>query len=381
MNKQSEKRVVRVLSLASFLHDVGSDMVFSVWPLFVTQVLGANMAMLGLIDGLGDAVVSVSGAVGGYFSDRMKNRKLFVWTGYLFGGISRIGYALSPTWQWLIPFRLLDRSGKIRSAPRDAILSDISTRENRGSRFGILRAADNFGAVVGITVSIFLLQVVGYKTLFMLAGIPSLIAVFLLIIFIHEAKHDHPRLFKGIRFSDFDNNLRLLTFLSAVFALGSFSYSFLIIFANRIGFSNVEVPILYLLFTLTAAFISIPAGKLADKIGRKNVLYLSYFFWATVLLLFVYVETIIGIILAFIFYGLHKGALDPIQKTLVAELAPKEYVASTIGAFQMVIGLVALPASVFAGLLWDKVNPQAPIYFSLVLTLISISMLPLVKEK
>jgi MFS family permease len=143
----------------------------------------------------------------------------------------------------------------------------------------------------------------------------------------------------------------------------------------------VEVPILYLLFTLTAAFISIPAGKLADKIGRKNVLYLSYFFWATVLLLFVYVETIIGIILAFIFYGLHKGALDPIQKTLVAELAPKEYVASTIGAFQMVIGLVALPASVFAGLLWDKVNPQAPIYFSLVLTLISISMLPLVKEK
>ena len=104
MDKQSNKRVITILSLASFLHDIGSDMVFSVWPLFVTQILKANMSVLGLIDGLGDAVVSVSGAVGGYISDKIKKRKLFVWTGYLFGGISRIGYALSPTWHWLIPW-------------------------------------------------------------------------------------------------------------------------------------------------------------------------------------------------------------------------------------------------------------------------------------
>src|SRR3989344_605705 len=121
MKEKGNNRVIGVLSLASFLHDVGSDMVFSVWPLFVTQVLGANMAVLGLIDGVGDAVVSLSGAAGGYLSDKLRKRKIFVWTGYLFGGIARIGYALSPSWQWLIPFRLLDRSGKIRSAPRDAI--------------------------------------------------------------------------------------------------------------------------------------------------------------------------------------------------------------------------------------------------------------------
>lgn len=356
-------------------------MVFSIWPLFVTQVLGANMAILGLIDGLGDAVVSLSGAVGGYISDRTRKRKIFVWTGYLFGGAARIGYGLSPTWQWLIPFRLLDRSGKIRSAPRDAILSDISTRENRGSRFGILRAMDNFGAVVGILIAMAFLQFLGYKNLFLLAAIPSVIAALVVLLFIKEAKPGTQKLFKGIHFKDLDTNLKLLTVLSGIFALGSFSYSFLLIFANKFGFATYQVPILYLLFTLVAAFVSIPFGKLADSIGRKNVLYLSYFFWIMVSILIIFAANIFGIIFAFVFYGLHKGALEPVQKTLVAELAPREYVASTIGTFQMIIGLIALPASYFAGFLWDNFSPQAPFYLSLLLTMISGVLLVFVKEE
>ncbi len=379
--KNNDRKVIAVLSLASFLHDVGSDMVFSVWPLFVTQVLGANMAIVGLIDGIGDAVVSVSGTVGGYISDRVRKRKIFVWIGYLFGGVSRIGYAFSPSWQWLIPFRFMDRSGKIRSAPRDAILSDISTRENRGSRFGILRAMDNFGAVVGILIAIFFLQTLGFKTLFLLAAIPSVLAVILILFFVSEPKQVGKELFRGIRFSDFDSNLRLFMILSGVFALGSFSYSFLLIFANKFGFANYQVPILYLLFTLVAAFASIPFGKMADKFGRKNVLYLSYGFWAIVLFAILFFANAIGIITAFIFYGLHKGAMEPVQKTFVAELAAKEYVASTIGAFQMVLGFASLPASLLAGLLWDNVSPMTPFYFSLVLTILSGVMLTFVKEK
>lgn len=380
MNEKSGKRIIGTLSIASFLHDVGSDMVFSVWPLFVTQALGANMAVLGLIDGIGDAVVSLSQAAGGYLSDKLRKRKIFVWTGYLLGGISRVGYAFSPSWQWLIPFRLLDRSGKIRGAPRDAILSDVSTRENRGLHFGILRAMDNFGAVIGILVAIFFLQTLGFTNLFLLAAIPSLLAVFLLIMFIHEPNQSQ-KLFKGIRLKDFNRNLLLFTVLSGIFALGSFSYSFLLIFANKHGFNNIEVPVLYLVFTLVAAIISIPAGKLADRIGRKNVLFISYIFWAIVSVTFIFFNSILGIILGFIFYGLHKGALEPVQKTLVAEFAQKEYVASTIGAYQMIIGLVALPASFFAGLLWDNFNPLVPFYFSLGLTVISAILLIFVKEK
>lgn len=380
MQKQSNKRVITVLSLASFLHDLGSDMVFSVWPLFVTQVMGANMAILGLIDGLGEAVVSLSGAVGGYISDKTRKRKLFVWTGYLFGGISRVGYALSPAWQWLIPFRLLDRSGKIRSAPRDAILSDISSRHNRGGRFGILRAMDNFGAVTGILLAILLLPILDYKNLFLLASLPSIIAVLLIIVFIKEVKPDSQKLFKGIRFKDLDKNLKLLTALSGVFALGSFSYSFLLIFASNFGFSNYQVPILYLVFTLVAAVVSIPFGRLADRIGRRNVLFLSYLFWIGVLLSVIFASNILIIILAFIFYGLHKGAIEPVQKTFVAELAPKGYTASTLGSYQMIIGLLALPASFLAGYLWDNVNTLAPFYFSLAATIVSGILLAFVKE-
>jgi MFS family permease len=145
-------------ALASFLNDFGSDMVYPIWPLFVTSILKADMAVLGFIDGLGDAVVSISQAISGYLADRLRRRKIFVWTGYLFGSASRIGYAFSTVWGYLIPFRILDRAGKMRGAPRDAIIADISTDENRGKNFGLLRAMDNLGAVCGIIVCVWFLS-------------------------------------------------------------------------------------------------------------------------------------------------------------------------------------------------------------------------------
>jgi len=132
MKQRETKKTIRTFALASFLNDLGSDMIHPIWPLFVTTFLGANMAVLGFIDGLGEAMVSISQAASGYISDRIRKRKVFIWTGYLFGAVSRIGYALSMIWQHLIPFRMIDRTGKIRSIPRDAIVADISTQENRG---------------------------------------------------------------------------------------------------------------------------------------------------------------------------------------------------------------------------------------------------------
>lgn len=379
--RKSPKSSIGIFALASFLHDIGSDMVFSVWPIFVTQALGANMTVLGLVDGLGEAMVSLSQAVSGYLSDRFRKRKIFVWLGYLFGGISRLGYALSPTWQWLIPFRILDRSGKVRSAPRDAIVSDLSSTRDRGSNFGLLRAMDNLGAVVGILIPIFFLGSLGYRNLFFFAAIPSFIAVILLIIFVKETQSSEAKIFKGIRFADFDFNLKLFTALSAIFALGSFSYSFLLVFARQNGFQVTQVPLMYLLFTIVATIFSLPFGKLSDKIGRKKVLYLSFIFWALLGTLFLFVRNFFGIVAGFIFYGLHKAAADPVQKTLVAELAPRDYVASTLGGFQMIVGLVAFPGSLIAGLLWDRLGMAAPFYFSLILTITALTMLLFVKEK
>jgi len=373
MNHESKKKI-KIFGIASFLNDMGSDMIYPVWPLFVRS-LGANMSVLGFLDGLGDALVSISQAVSGYIADRIQKRKIFVWLGYLMGALSRIGYAISKSWHHLIPFRILDRTGKIRSAPRDAMIADLSTKNDRGENFGFLRMMDNLGAVVGILLCILLMNFLGFNKLFLLASVPSLISVILILIFTKEQKRDSTKNFNGISLKSFTPQFRYFLTLSAIFSLGAFSYSFLLIFANEFGFKTGFIPILYLVFTAVASFFSIPFGKLSDKIGRKKVLEISFFFWILVCLIFLFFKNYFAIILAFIFYGLHKGALEPSQRAFVSELVFPEIRASALGAYQMVIGLFSLPASLLAGILWDKIGFFAPFSFSLFLTILSLIFL------
>jgi len=372
------RRFMAVFSSASFLNDFGSDMIYPIWPLFVTSFLKANMAVLGLIDGLGDAVVSMSQAGSGYLSDKLRRRKIFIWTGYLFASLSRVGYAFSTVWQPLIPLRILDRSGKIRGTPRDAIVADISTRENRGRNFGLLRAMDNLGAACGIIACILLFTYLKYRNLFLLASIPSLISALLVLTFIKDRKTQ--RIHGGISLKDLTLNLKLFLLLSALFALGSFSYSFLLVYAEEFGFEAPYIPVLYLVFTAVASLMSLPFGKLADKLGRKVVLVLSYFFWGLTCLGFIYIKFYSGVVLLFVLYGLHKAAIEPVQKAFVSELSPTEYRASVLGAFQMIVGLCALPASVIAGLLWSNFGTPSPFYFSLTLTGIALALILFIKE-
>jgi MFS family permease len=359
---------------------MGSDMIYPIWPLFVTDILKANMAALGFLDGLGEALVSLSQAASGYISDRIRKRKIFIWTGYLCGALSRLGYAASRVWPHLIPFRILDRVGKIRSAPRDAMVADISSDRNRGRRFGLLRAMDNLGAVFGILLCVLLLKVLGYRLLFALAAVPSLIGALLILIKIKEKKAGETKIFRGLSFRDLSPSLRLYTLLSAIFALGAFSYSFLLVYAKTLGFKITFIPLLYLLYTAVASFFSYPFGRLSDKIGRKRVLFLAYVFWAAICLGIVTKSSPAFVIFAFALFGLHKAALDPVQKTLTCELAPAAFRASCLGGFQMIIGFCALPASVLAGMLWEKIGPAAPFALSLGLTAVSSLLLSLVKE-
>ena len=234
MNDKSgdiEKRTVKIFSIASFLNDLGSDIIYPIWPAFLTQYLKANMTVVGMIDGLGDAIVSLSQAFAGFLSDKIQKRKIFIWMGYLFGAISRIGYALSKTYQPVIVFRILDRAGKIRSAPRDAAIADVSNDLTRGKNFGILRSMDNLGAVTGIILCMILFPLIGYKNLFLLASIPSFIGASLIFIFYKDVKFQ-TKIFKGYSLKLLNKNLKLLFFVSSIFFLGNFCYFFFFFFSN-----------------------------------------------------------------------------------------------------------------------------------------------------
>ncbi|MEI8230178.1 MAG: MFS transporter [Candidatus Peregrinibacteria bacterium] len=376
------KRTVWLFGWASFLHDAGADMIFSIWPMFLTDVLGANKAVVGLIDGLGDAIVSIAQAVSGYLSDKYHKRKAFVWIGYFFGGLAKIGYSWAPTWHWVLPFRLLDRSGKLRGAPRDAIVSDLSTMHNRGHHFGILRMMDNGGAVVGIITSIILVTVLSFplRTVILIASIPSFFAALLVILAYRERKPGQAVAFKGLQLKRLTPNFRLYMILSAFFTLGAFSYSFLLLTARQLGFTTAEMPLFYLLYSAIATALSIPFGRLADNVGRKNVLLFSFFCWMVVALLFMTIPHATTVIIAFVIYGVHVASLEPVQKALAAELAPKDLIASSLGGFQMVIGLCSLPASLVAGILWDRYGLGAPYALSLVLTVFAAILLMFLKD-
>lgn len=376
------KRTIWLFGWASFLHDAGADMIFSIWPMFLTDVLGANKAVVGLIDGTGDAIVSIAQAVSGYLSDKYRKRKVFVWMGYFFGGLAKIGYSWAPTWHWVIPFRLLDRSGKLRGAPRDAIVSDLSTIENRGHHFGILRMMDNGGAVVGIITSIILVTVLSFplRTVILVASIPSFFAVLLVLFAYRERTPGKSVAFKGLELKRLTPNFRLYLLLSALFTLGAFSYSFLLLTARQLGFATASMPLFYLLYTVIATALSIPFGRLADRLGRKNVLLFSYCCWIVVACLFLSVPHPVTVIVAFVIYGVHVASLEPVQKALAAELAPKDLVASSLGGFQMIIGLTSLPASLVAGLLWDRYGLGAPYLLSLILTICAAFLLLFLKD-
>lgn len=375
-------KTVKTFATVSFLHDMGSDMVFPVWPLFLRNVLKANMEVVGLVDGLGEAVVSLSSALAGYASDRWRRRKIFIWPGYLLGGASRVGYALVSSWPQVLPFKVIDRAGKMRTAPRDAIIADLCVKKTRGSRFGLLRAMDNLGAVVGILMAIAFVTLFGhdYRTLFMLAAIPSVLGALLVVVRIKERKAEGVTVYRGLRLKDLGRDYYLFLALSSLFALTAFSYSFLLIFAQHEGYSDTFVPVLYLVFNAVAALVSIPFGKLTDSWGRKRVMSLSLLLWMSVSALLLLWASIIAVLIALVLYGMHKGALEPVQRAFVSELAPSNYRASGLGAYQMVVGFLALPAGLIAGTLWETVGPWAMFAFALVLTSVALVMLQFVRE-
>lgn len=188
------------------------------------------------------------------------------------------------------------------------------------------------------------------------------------------------RAYKGFKLSNLGADYKIFLFLSSIFAVGWFSYSFLLVYAKQAGFGISSIPVVYLTFTLVASITSIHFGRLADRIGRKYVLALSFAFFGMMCLGFIFIKDYYGIFFLFVIYGLHRASIEPVQKTIVAEFATEEHRATMLGTYQMVIGILTLPASLIAGLLWKSVGSWAPFMLSFLLSLIATFMLVFMKE-
>lgn len=371
-----------VFGAASFLNDTGSDMIAPIWPTFLTTQLGLTQGQVQLVDGLALTITSLSKLGAGYASDRTGKRKVFITLGYTLSMVARIGFVLA-TYAYqlfqIILWKSMDRLGKMRGPPRDAIVAGHATEETRGSAFGILRALDTAGAVFGTIITLFLFQFLGYTGIILLAVIPTIGSIIVVSVLVKEKRGKD--VFKGVSFRGLDRNLKIFLVASVLFALATFSYSLLILFSSNFGYTVTQQTLLYLLFTTVYAASAYPFGWLSDRVGRKLVMAVAFLFLILTSAWVYLVFDPLMIIPMFVFFGLMNGAMDPVQTSFVADLVEEERRASIIGAFQMAVGIMAFPAGLVIGYLWDSYAPVVAFQYSIILTFFALLLLTLVKTR
>ena len=380
---QGISRNILILGLVSLFTDLSSQMVFPLIPLFLTTVLGAGACAVGIVEGAAETTASLLKVISGYWSDKIKKRKPFIFFGYSLSSITKPLFAFASSWPSVLFIRVIERIGKgLRTAPRDALVAESCDESVRGKAYGLHRAMDGIGSVLGATIALLLLPILGYRNIFLFAFIPGIIAVFV-ILFIKEKRVPIKRETKNtpikLSFKELSVKLRLFIIISSIFALGHFGYAFLLLRAKNIGLSDNMAILLYVLFYIVYTICTIPSGMLSDKIGRKPVLITGYLVFAVTSLGLIFTSSIYSILIFFIVYGVFYAMIDGVQRALVIDLAPENLKATALGTFHTAIGLVALPGGYIAGLLWDKIGPGATFTYGFTLAIISIALFMFVK--
>ena len=370
------KRNVTALGLVSMFNDIASEMVYPIIPIFLTAVLGAPVAVVGIIEGVAEATASILKVFSGWLSDRLRHRKSFVAAGYTLSAIAKVVLSFAASWLYVLIARFMDRFGKgIRTSARDALIADSASPETRGAAFGLHRALDTLGAVVGPLLALVLLHFLDnkYSLIFLLASIPAFIGVGILLLVVKEPKHDskNPVFKLKLSLRSFSKQYKLFLIVNVLFALGNSSDAFLILRTQSLGYTATGAVLLYVVFNAFYSLLSYPFGKLSDRFGARPILIASFLLFAVVYAGFGIAGS--GLILWILFpmYGLYMAMSEGISKAYISNLVPSETRATAIGLFYTSTGIVTFFSSFIAGLLWNYVGVSTPFYFGAVCSLLA----------
>lgn len=371
-----------LLAVSSVFSDISTEMLYPVLPIYLTQYLKASGSIVGMIEGIAQALQNSIQGFSGYLSDKWQRKKPIAMAGALLSALSKPFIGIAGSWPAVLAARSGDRLGAgIRSAPRDALVSGSVTKENRGKAFGLEGAGDNFGAFAGpvITVLLFLFFTLPIRFIFYAALIPGLLAV-LMIGFTKEPKGAAEPSKISLQVRSFPVAYWRYLAVIAVFSLGNSSSSFLILTLRAKGVSLVHTVLVYAFYNLAAAIISYPAGALSDRLGRKPLLIAGFLLFMVAYSGFALSPGVTALIVLFMFYGVFQGISRAVGKSFSADFVPQQKRASAVGWYATVAGLGALVANIVAGLLWDRVGHAAVFLyaaiFSLAAIVLAIIMLP-----
>lgn len=380
-------RNVVLLGLVSFFNDIAAEMIYPIVPIFLTSVLGASMAAVGMIEGIAEATASLSKFIFGYISDYLQKRKPFVVGGYILGTLSKMLMGLAFAWPLVLFARIIDRLGKgLRTAARDSLLLDNATPTNKGFIFGFHRTFDSLGAVLGPLVALVLIALLNdnLRLIFFLAFIPSLVGVILLIIFVKETKRTDektpPRQLIKLSWSGISPRLKMFLLVSFLFAAGNSSDVFLLLNAKQLGFTTTLVVLVYVLYNISQTVFATPAGGIADRIGARKVYAGGLAVFAVVYFLFGLVRNPIWLWILFPIYGVYIAATDGVSKSYIAEFISHEESGTFFGLHQTLTAVAGFLASFIGGLLWVKLGATATFWYGSLMATAALGLLILFRR-
>jgi MFS family permease len=389
-------RNVWAVGLTSLFMDISSEMVLNILPLFLANVLGVQTGVIGLIEGIAEATASVLKLFSGWLSDKLGSRKWLAVSGYALSTFTKPFFYFATSWEIIAIVRWADRVGKgIRTAPRDALVADSITKEQRGLAFGFHRAMDTAGAMVGLLIAaivVWLAQANSlslsrstYQAIVMFSLAPALLAVFSLAIGARDVAVTGQRLAPKLSLRSLGKPFSIFLVIVSVFTLGNSSDAFLILRAQNLGISVMGILIMLVVFNLVYSLVSTPAGLRSDRVGRRRLIVAGWLVYAAIYLGFALAHQGWQVWVLYVAYGLYYGMAYGAATAMVADLVPEHLRGTAYGTYHFTLGILAFPASLIAGLLWqgagawDGFGPSAPFLFGGGLAVIAALMLALWK--